>query len=45
MDLLVAGHARAEGLILVANSTREYCRVEGLAVEDWTREQAEEMGT
>ena len=43
MDLLIAGHARSEGLILVANNTREFCRVEGLVVEDWTKEQAGEM--
>lgn len=40
MDLLIAGHARSEGLILVTNNIREFCRVERLMVEDWTREQA-----
>ena len=45
MDLLIAGHARSEGLILVTNNTREFCRVEGLVVEDWTKEQAGEMRT
>lgn len=45
MDLLIAGHARSEGLILVTNNTREFCQVEGLVVEDWTREQAGEMRT
>ena len=45
MDLLIAGHARSEGLILVTNNTREFCRVEGLAVEDWTKEQTGEMRT
>lgn len=43
MDLLIAGHARSEGLILVTNNTREFCRVEGIVVEDWTKEQAGEM--
>lgn len=38
MDFLIAGHARSERLILVTNNTREFCRVEGLVVEDWTRE-------
>lgn len=38
MDLLIAGHARSEGLILVTNDTRGFCRVERLVVEDWTRE-------
>lgn len=45
MDLLIAGHARSEGLILVTNNTREFCRVEGLVVEDWAKEQAGEMRT
>ncbi len=45
MDLLIAGHARSEGFILVTNNTREFCRVEGLVVEDWTREQTGEMRT
>lgn len=40
MDLLIAGHARSEGLVLVTNNIREFCRVERLMVEDWTREQA-----
>ncbi len=40
MDLLIAGHARPEGFILVTNNTREFCRVDGLVVEDWTKEQA-----
>ena len=38
MDMLSAGDARSEGLILVTNNTREFFRVEGLEVEDWTRE-------
>lgn len=38
MDMLIAGHARAEGLILVTNNTREFFRVEKLKVEDWTME-------
>jgi len=36
MDMLIAAHAKAEGLILVTNNTREFSRVEGLALEDWT---------
>lgn len=35
-DLLIAAHARALGLILVTNNTREFARVEGLKVENWT---------
>ncbi len=38
MDMLIAGHARSEDLILVTNNTREFDRVEGLIIEDWTQE-------
>ena len=34
-DLLIAGHARSKGLILVTNNRREFDRVPGLRVEDW----------
>lgn len=37
MDMLIAGHAKAEGLILVTNNTREFRRVEDLVVEDWAQ--------
>lgn len=36
-DLHIAGHARSRGLSLVTNNTREFERVEGLRVLDWTR--------
>lgn len=35
-DLLIAAHARAQGLILVTNNTREFCRVPDLKIEDWS---------
>ncbi|MBB6479859.1 tRNA(fMet)-specific endonuclease VapC [Spirochaeta isovalerica] len=35
-DLHIAGHARSKGLILVSNNTREFERVEGLRLIDWT---------
>lgn len=35
MDTLIAAHARALGLTVVTNNTREFERVEGLSVEDW----------
>lgn len=38
MDMLIAGHARAEELVLVTNNAREFFRVENLEVEDWTKE-------
>lgn len=34
-DLLIAAHARALGLTLVTNNTREFDRVAGLKVENW----------
>ena len=34
-DVLIAGTALARGLILVTSNTREYCRVDGLQLEDW----------
>ncbi|MBY0410037.1 MAG: type II toxin-antitoxin system VapC family toxin [Burkholderiaceae bacterium] len=34
-DLWIAAHARAEGWVLVTNNEREFCRVDGLAVENW----------
>ena len=35
LDMLIAGHARAEGLILVTNNTREFERVPNLELENW----------
>lgn len=34
-DLMIAGHARALGMILVTNNRREFDRVSGLRVENW----------
>ena len=34
--LWLAAHARAEGWILVTNNTREFARVPGLQLENWT---------
>lgn len=36
-DLLIAGHALARGWTVVTANIREFARVNGLAVEDWTR--------
>ena len=33
---LIAAHALSKDLILVTNNTREFCRVDGLKLEDWT---------
>lgn len=35
-DLHIAAHARSEGLTLVSNNLREFQRVEGLLLENWT---------
>lgn len=35
-DQLIAGHARSRGLIIVTNNCREFERVPGLRIEDWT---------
>ncbi len=35
-DMLIAAHARCLGLTLVTNNTREFQRVPGLKVENWT---------
>lgn len=34
-DLLIAAHARSDGLILVINNVKEFDRVEGLRLENW----------
>jgi len=34
-NTLIAAHAKSLGLTLVTDNTREFRRVEGLAVEDW----------
>jgi len=36
MDMLIAAHARAKGLIMVTNNIREFERVDGLKLENWT---------
>ena len=36
-DMWIAAHARALGLVLVSNNTREFNRVPGLVVENWLR--------
>lgn len=34
--MMIAGHARATGLILVTNNVNEFARVPGLVVENWS---------
>ena len=37
-DMLIAAHARAQGLTLVTHNTREFSRVADLKLEDWVQE-------
>ncbi len=36
-DNWIAAHASALGLTLITNNTREFAKVSGLSVEDWTQ--------
>lgn len=36
MDMLIAAHAKSLGVALVTNNTREFSRIPGLDVIDWT---------
>ena len=38
LDLLIAAHALSLGCMLVTNNMREFKKVSGLLVEDWTVE-------
>lgn len=35
LDMLIAGHAKAENMILVTNNVREFERVPDLEIENW----------
>jgi tRNA(fMet)-specific endonuclease VapC len=37
-DMMIAGHARATGMILVTNNEKEFARVKGLLLENWCTE-------
>lgn len=34
-DMQIGGHARSQGLIVVANNAREFGRMKGTRVENW----------
>jgi len=36
MDMLIAGHAISKGYTLVTNNEREFNRIDGLIIENWT---------
>ena len=35
LDMMIAGHAKSTGCILVTNNTREFSKVVGLELENW----------
>lgn len=37
LDLLIAGTALSRGAVLVTNNTREFSRIKGLRLDDWTQ--------
>ena len=37
LDMLIASHAKSLGMILVTNNVREFERVAGLKIENWTK--------
>jgi tRNA(fMet)-specific endonuclease VapC len=41
LDTLIAAHAASLGITLVTNNTREFERVPGLLIEDWTQVEGE----
>jgi tRNA(fMet)-specific endonuclease VapC len=36
-DIMIAAQARRRGLTVITNNVKEYKRVHGLRVEDWTK--------
>ena len=37
LDMMIAGHAKSKGYIVVTNSTKEFERVKGLKIDNWTK--------
>ncbi len=37
LDMMIAGHAKSLDYILVTNNTKEFVRVNGLKLENWTQ--------
>ena len=37
MDMLIAGHAKSKGYILITNNEQEFKRVDSLIVENWVK--------
>jgi len=36
-DLMIAAHARSMDAIMVTNNTKDFSRVRGMQVENWTK--------
>ena len=36
LDMMIAGHAKALGYTVVTNNTKEFARVKGLKLENWS---------
>jgi tRNA(fMet)-specific endonuclease VapC len=36
LDLMTAAHALAEDSVVITNNAREFLRIPGVAVEEWT---------
>ena len=37
LDMMIAGHAKSLGYTIVTNNTKEFERVKGLKLENWTK--------
>jgi tRNA(fMet)-specific endonuclease VapC len=37
MDMLIAATAMANGLVMVTNNTKEFVKIEGLKIQDWSK--------
>lgn len=37
LDMLIAAHAIARGLIVITNNTKHFSRIEGLRIENWVK--------
>lgn len=35
LDMMIAGHAKSVGCIIVTNNVKEFSRVDGLVIENW----------
>lgn len=38
LDMMIAGHARSMGCVVVTNNRKHFDRIEGIVIEDWLNE-------